>query len=228
MSDVLRCEVGVTRDWDEDACDKPAVGGPDLGRRRVVSSLKQAARLAIADPPYPPRTCADGSRIARASRWYGDGQRSRKDSPADFHPDAARWDDPAEHRLLLEHLDATYDGWAIATTPDGLSAYGELPPAARIMAWVKRNGAAGSHRIRGCWEAVIVSPPPDRRGGNGLVEDVLIAGRPNAGFVGAKPALWVTWVLAALGHDPEIDTVDDLFPGTGIVSRIAAQGVISL
>jgi hypothetical protein len=125
-----------------------------------VSGLKQAARLAIADPPYPPRTCADGSRIARASRWYGDGQRSRKDSPADFHPDAARWDDPAEHRLLLERLDATYDGWAIATTPDGLSAYGELPPAARIMAWVKRNGAAGSHRIRGCWEAVIVSPPP--------------------------------------------------------------------
>jgi hypothetical protein len=192
-----------------------------------VSGLKQAARLAIADPPYPPRTCADGSRIARASRWYGDGQRSRKDSPADFHPDAARWDDPAEHRLLLERLDATYDGWAIATTPDGLSAYGELPPAARIMAWVKRNGAAWSHRIRGCWEAVIVSPPPDRRGGNGLVEDVLIAGRPNAGFVGAKPALWVTWVLAALGHDPDIDTVDDLFPGTGIVSRIAAQGVLS-
>lgn len=71
------------------------------------------------------------------------------------------------------------------------------------------------------------APPPGRRGGNGLVEDVLIAGRPNAGFVGAKPALWVTWVLAALGHDPEIDTVDDLFPGTGIVSRIAAQGVLS-
>ena len=26
MSDVLRCEVGVTRDGDMDACDKPAVG----------------------------------------------------------------------------------------------------------------------------------------------------------------------------------------------------------
>lgn len=54
-------------------------------------------RLAIADPPYPPFV-GSGGRKNRASRRYGDGQRSRKDARmvADFHPEAHRWDDPDE------------------------------------------------------------------------------------------------------------------------------------
>lgn len=94
-------------------------------------------RLAIADPPYPPFV-GSGGRKNRASRWYGDGQRSRKDARmvADFHPEAHRWDDPAEHRALLEFLLDEFDGWAIATSPDGVAAYGPLPAACRLMAWV--------------------------------------------------------------------------------------------
>jgi hypothetical protein len=118
-----------------------------------------------------------------------------------------------------------YDGWAIATVPDGLAAYGALPPGARIMAWFKRIGQPGGHRIHSLWEPVIVYPPIGRRDnrGRGCVPDVLIATAPRVGFVGAKPAAWVTWVLDALGYEQDIDTVDDPFPGSGAVTAAVAQ-----
>jgi hypothetical protein len=34
------------------------------------------------------------------------------------------------------------------------------------------------------------------------------------GLVGAKPAEFNVWMLDLLGFDPELDTIDDLFPGT--------------
>jgi hypothetical protein len=179
-------------------------------------------RLAIADPPYPPFIGA-GGRKNRASRWYGHGQRSRTDRPADFHPDAAEWDDPARHRQLLQDLIATYDGFAIATSPDGLAAYGALPAECRVLAWFKPNAAPGSHRLRSTWEPVILYPPKGRRsnrGGVGMIPDVLIEPIPMAAkFRGAKPRRWTEWVLAAMSHDPDTDTVDDLFHGSGLVSQ---------
>lgn len=183
-------------------------------------------RLAIADPPYPPFVGA-GGRKNRASRWYGDGQRSRTDRPADVHPDAAEWDEPARHRRLLVELLDGWDGFAIATSPDGLAAYGPLPAAARLLAWVKPNAQPGAHRLRSMWEPVILFPPSGRRSniGVGQVPDVLTAPAPG-GFIGAKPREWVEWVLAALSYDAETDTVDDLFPGSGAVSAVLAQGTL--
>lgn len=178
-------------------------------------------RLAIADPPYPP-FIGSGGRKNRASRWYGTGQRSRKDRPADQHPDAADWDEPGRHRALLVELLDAYDGWAIATSPDGIAAYGELPAAVRIMAWVKPNASPGAHRLRSLWEPVLIYPPVGRRsnrGGVGAVPDVLTANAPRIGFPGAKPEAWTRWVLAALTHDPAVDEVVDLFPGSGAVAR---------
>jgi len=177
-------------------------------------------KLAIADPPYPPFVGV-GGRKNRASRWYGTGQRSTTDVPADQHPDAHQWDEPERHRRLLCDLVEIYDGWAIATSPDGLSAYGALPVGCRVMAWVKPNAVPGAHRIRSMWEPVIVFPPAGRRsnrGGVGAVPDVLVEPAPRIGFRGAKPAAWTRWVLAALTHDPVADTVDDLFRGSGAVS----------
>lgn len=176
-------------------------------------------RLAIADPPYPPFVGA-GGRKNRASRWYGSGQRSRTDRPADFHAEASDWDDPARHRQLLVDLLAEYDGFAIATSPDGLAAYGPLPAACRLMAWVKPNAAPGSHRLISRWEPVILFPPEGRRsnrGGAGSVGDVLVESAPRIGFRGAKPRRWTEWVLAAMSYDPTADTVDDLFQGSGLV-----------
>lgn len=177
-------------------------------------------RLAIADPPYPP-FIGSGGRKNRASRWYGFGQRSVSDRPADQHPDAARWDDPAEHRQLLERLTNVCDGWAIATSPDGLAAYGTLPSACRIMAWVKPNALPGSHRLRSLWEPVILYPPAGRRsnrGGIGMVPDVLTCPAPRVGFKGAKPPEWTRWVLDALTYDPDADEVIDVFAGSGSVA----------
>lgn len=179
-------------------------------------------KLAIADPPYPPFVGA-GGRKNRASRWYGNGQRSRKDVVADFHPEAHKWDDPAEHRALLLQLLDEYDGFGIATSPDGLAAYGELPAACRIMAWIKPNGQPGAHRLRSTWEPVILYPPAGRRsnrGGRGSIADTLVANAPRIGFKGAKPPEWTAWVLDALSHDPSQDTVADLFPGSGAVGWV--------
>lgn len=182
-------------------------------------------KLAIADPPYPP-FIGSGGRKNRASRWYGTGQRSKKDRPADQHPEAHLWDDPATHRALLERLLVEFDGWAIATSPDGLAAYGTLPAACRIMAWIKPNASPGSHRIRSLWEPVILYPPEGRRsnrGGVGMTPDVHTAPAPRSGFPGAKPESWTRWVLDAMTYDPTADEVHDLFEGSGAVSIAVAS-----
>ncbi|WP_375490248.1 hypothetical protein [uncultured Jatrophihabitans sp.] len=196
-------------------------------------------RLAIADPPYPPQyserydTAAGGTRItmrSRAQRWYGTDRRSGNGKPADVHPAANEWDSPRRHRDLLEQLLDQYDGWAIATTPDGLDHYRPLPIPCRTLAWVKTTGGIpGGHRIRSSWEPVIAYPPRGRRGRaehGRQVRDVLIAAPGVRNFIGSKPAAWTRWVLDALGYDPETDTVDDLFPGSGAVSAEIARGVL--
>lgn len=181
-------------------------------------------RLAIADPPYPPifserRDLADGGMRgysrSRAVRWYGGGTEA-----SDHHPDASRWDDLREHRALLAHLVAEFDGWAIATTPDGLGAYHPLPVSARIMAWHRQNAMPGGHRLVSRWEPVIVFPPEGRRARTTgpRVSDVLTTAIPQLGFTGAKPPEWTRWVLDALGFDPAEDEVIDLFPGSGGVA----------
>lgn len=192
------------------------------GRPAIVGQRgEEGMKLAIADPPYPP-FIGSGGRKNRASRWYGDGQRSVTDRPSDFHEDAASWDDPATHRALLVRLLDEFDGFAIATSPDGIAAYGELPSAMRIMAWVKPNAQPGSHRLRSMWEPVLLYPPVGRRsnrGGVGAMSDVLTCNAPRVGFIGAKPPEWTQWVLAALTHNPDEDEVHDLFPGSGLVTK---------
>lgn len=196
-------------------------------------------RLAIADPPYPPTfgvrydTAAGDPRItvrSRATRWYGAGPRGATDSaPADFHPDAGRWDDLDEHRKLLAHLVAEYDGWALATTPDGLGAYHPLPIGANVLAWVNPRGMPGGARLQQRWEAVIVSIPVARRprSAGQRVSTVLVEASPRIGFAGAKPTGWTKWVLDVLGYDPATDTVDDLFPGSGSVSNAIGQQALA-
>lgn len=193
-------------------------------------------RLVIADPPYPAFRGSGGSK-QRASRWYGDNPRASSDRPADVHPDARLWDDDATHRALLKRLMDEADGWAIATSPDGMRAYGDLPSAVRIMSWIKPNAQPGAHRLRSCWEPVLLMPPPGRRsnrGGRGQIDDYLVCNAPRIGFIGAKPPEWTRWVLDALCYEPA-DELVDLFNGSGAVARAAglwcessAQEVLAL
>jgi hypothetical protein len=184
-------------------------------------------RLAYADPPYPP--ARDGKN--RASRWYGDAPLSSTDVPADFHVDAKEWDDPLRHRQLAEALLRDFDGWAIATTPDGIRFYEPLPGPVKVCAWVRPNVLPSPSRIRSMWEAVLVFPPEGRRNsrnGVGTVDNVLTCAAPRIGFAGAKPAEYVEWVLALIGYEPEKDEVVDVFPGSGSVSAVLAQGRLTL
>lgn len=190
------------------------------------------ATLAIADPPYPPNLLAAGHGTqTRADRWYGgnDTRTGADYRTADYHPDAAEWNDPARHRELLADLAARFDGWAIATTPDAVAAvYPPLPIGTRVMAWHKLRALPTGHRIASSWEAVLVYPPPDRRSsrGRGQLPDLLRCPAPQGSFAGAKPAAWTRWVLDALGYDPDTDTLVDMFPGSGAVARAASQGTL--
>lgn len=197
------------------------------------------ARLAIADQPYPPRVydrpdLAGGARRtlirSRARRWYGDQGPTDKSSGevADFHPDAAVWDTLEAHQQLIEHLHAEFEGWALATALDGAEWYHPLPAGTRHMVWHKPNSMPNGSRLASSCELVLVYIPHGRRlrGPGRQMPDLLIAPPPNARFAGAKPVSWTRWVLDALGYDPDIDDLVDLFPGSGLVAAAAAQGVL--
>jgi hypothetical protein len=190
-------------------------------------------RLAIADPPYPPRfserrdTPGGPLRVtgrSRAVRWYGEPPGVLRKNPggtkaADFHPAAADYDSLTVHRALIERLCDEYDGWAIATTPDSLGAYHPLPISARVMAWTRTRPIPGGHRIVSAWEAVVVLPPESRRSrysGPRMIDTLQTPVPNDVGFAGAKPPDWTRWVLEVMGVAAG-DTVDDLFPGSGSV-----------
>ena len=142
---------------------------------------------------------------------------------ASQHPDAADYDDPAVHLALLSGLLREYDGFVLATTTPGLRLYLPHTPAdVRTGTWVKP--AAGNHRqvrVSYAHEHVLFRTP--RRGGiaHNRRADVLIAQTVvrNRGTVGAKPPAWTRWVLDLLGYRPGVDTVTDLFPGSGLVQE---------
>lgn len=189
------------------------------------------ANLCIADPPY----------LGVANLWYGDGPLHGDVSAnfkaisggirkADHHPNAADWDNPDTHRRMVESIQEKYDGWAIAMKPSSLWAYlSWVSPAAGICvaAYCKKNAMpTNSHPFR-AWEPVLLKVPEGRRsGGRDFITLDWKVDNPPKGFAGAKSSTWTRWVLDMLGYDPEQDTVDDLFHGSGAVAAEVAQGVL--
>ena len=178
-------------------------------------------RLAIADPPYLGRArYYDGS---DRPKYHGKGRMGKS---ADAHPNAGAWDDPATHKGLIADL-AAYDGWAIAMSRDSLPLYLSCAPTARVAVWHNPAAWPPGNRIHATWEPVLLHIPEPRRAGPPSVKDVLISVPPRrSGFIGAKPPAWTRWVLDMLGYDPETDTVDDLFGGSGAVTAEINQGVL--
>jgi hypothetical protein len=146
------------------------------------------------------------------------------------HPDARIWDDPFEHRRLVQRLNGHYpDGWAMSlSTPSLKVILPFCPDDVRIAAWVKPF-AAFKRNVRNAytWEPVIL------RGGRMSSKDGAPVTRDHLaepitlqrGLTGAKPDRFCRWVLDMLGY-VDGDQVDDLFPGTNSMDRVLRQGVL--
>ncbi len=164
-------------------------------------------KFAYADPPY----------IGQARRHY--------DCPE------------VDHKLLIVRLCDEYpDGWALsASSPTLREILNLCPNDVRIAAWVK-SFCAFKRGVRPAyaWEPVIFRggrnpvngykaaiPPKD--GKQVTPKDFIIAPITlKKGLVGAKPETVCRWILDLLNVQPG-DVVDDIFPGTGIMTRVAAE-----
>ena len=160
-------------------------------------------RLAYADPPY----------VGQAKKHYG--------REASFRGEV-------DHAQLAKRL-TTYDGWALSVSSPSLHVVLPLFPKARIAAWVKpfsifKPGVNPAYS----WEPVIFQPArsgKERRGGrqNPTVRDwVAVNITLRKGLVGVKPPDFCFWLFELLGAEAG-DSLDDLFPGTGAVSRAWAS-----
>lgn len=142
------------------------------------------------------------------------------------HPDALDWDDPEQHRRLIQKIADEYpDGWAMSASVPSLHVLLPMCPVdCRILAWVKPFAIFKPNvGLAYTWEPVIL------RGGRKItreqntVKDHLACSITlKKGLTGAKPAEFCRWILAALNFQ-EGDTLDDLFPGTGIMEATISE-----
>lgn len=151
--------------------------------------------FAYADPPYP----------GLAKKYYSD------------QPSFAG---EVDHRALIASLEASaYDGWALSTSAAALRDVLPLcPSGARVTAWVKPIGASPrTFGIHNTWEPLIVVRGRALRGG---VRDWLRAqpARFGGSLPGRKPLSFCAWLFDLLGM-VRGDTLDDLFPGSGVITR---------
>ena len=166
------------------------------GCSRTMTDNPHYRRLAYADPPYP----------GQAARWY----------------DCAEID----HAELIGRLEG-YDGWALSTSAPALRDVLALcPDEVRVAIWHIPDSEPPGNRGRWwwSWEPVII------RGGQptSTMRDVLTCFKVNSQarariIAGQKPAAFCRWVLDLLGY-VDGDQLDDLYPGSGVMSREAAQG----
>lgn len=156
-------------------------------------------RLAYADPPYP----------GLSRKYYGD------------QPSYAG---EVDHAALIASLTAGYDGWALSTSARALRDVLPLcPPEARVAAWVKPSGAApatrGAHNL---WEPVIYMPARLRQPGFRDWASFKPARGGDSTLIGRKPIGFCAWMFQLIGASP-VDSLDDMFPGSGVVGRAWGQ-----
>jgi hypothetical protein len=162
-----------------------------------------------------------------------------------FHGDDGQcWDDLDTHRQLIARLVREYpDGWALSATSSSLRDLLPLcPPDTRVAGWCKTFGAFKKGvRPAYMWEPVLFwrgrNPgagyrhlPPPKDGKQNTPKDfheadaLLAPITLRKGFTGAKPESFCRWVLDLLNAQPG-DVLDDLFPGTGVMGRVAAEAL---
>lgn len=156
-------------------------------------------KLGYADPPYP--GCAD---------LYRD------------HPDYAG---EVNHVALVEQLEDSFAGWVLHTsaTPAAIALLAPLvvKTGARWGSWVK--GFAAFKRnvsVAYAWEPVIIKAARKPVVSKRLVmrDWIECSITLKRGLTGAKPEAVCHWAFELLGARPD-DQLEDLFPGTGAVSK---------
>lgn len=152
-------------------------------------------RFAYADPPYP----------GLARKYY------------QHEPTYAG---EVDHAALIASLEASgYDGWALSTSRDALRTVLPLcPEGAKVCPWVKPIGVSSKTRgLHNTWEPLIVVRGRELQPGK---RDWLCAqpARGGGSLPGRKPLAFCAFLFDALGMLPG-DEFNDLFPGTGVVSR---------
>ena len=169
-------------------------------------------KFAYADPPYL------GTSKFGAAHHYDK-----------YHNQAGDFDRIETHIALIAQLVADFpDGWAMSLGTNSLRLLlPECPAEIRVCVWVKGwcSWKPGVHP-KYAWEPVLLAGGRKRPGvavrdwwqGN-------VATRQE--IPGSKPIGFCRWVLDLLGYDDTLDILDDLFPGTGVMDAVAAQGVIA-
>jgi hypothetical protein len=158
------------------------------------ASLRADLRLAYADPPYPGK--------------------------AHLYPENAEVD----HAELVARL-CEFDGWALSTDETNLRYVLSLcPPRTRVLAWCRTNAPPMLPMPWASWEPVLVVPA--RTKDVPAVRSFLSDGAPlgfhqQDGLTGQKSRGFCEWVVRALGA-LEGDTLEDVFPGTGIMGATFA------
>jgi hypothetical protein len=159
-------------------------------------------KFAYADPPY-----------------FGCGHRYRE-----HHVDADDWDFIETHVKLIDRLTNDYeDGWALSCSSPSLGRMlFECPEGCRVAAWVKPFAVFKPNvNPAYAWEPVIFWGGRKGDRSRATVRDWLSKEITlQKGLVGAKPAAFCEWILDLLGFDHTQDTLDDLFPGTGIMGQV--------
>lgn len=181
-------------------------------------------KFAYADPPY--FGCC-----ALYDHFHGD--------------DGLCWNDLDTHGRLIDRLTREYpDGWAMSASTPSLRVLLPLVLSdVRIGAWVKTFSAfKRGVRPAYAWEPVLwrggrnpsvgfPHPPPVLGGEQTTPKDFFETHIPvglaapitlQKGLTGAKPEAFCEWVLQLLNYRSG-DTLVDLFPGTGIMAKVAAR-----
>jgi len=183
--------------------------------RCELAKLDQPMTLAYADPPYPGKA------------WH------YREEPSY----AGEVDIPS----LLLRL-ASFDGWALSTSakalPEVLAACINLHLTVRVAAWLHRSRPHKTARILNGWEPLIFAggrtlishgrPPDPALEADWLhplqVTDALCGPNPRqrptlpTSCIGMKPPEFSDWLFRLLGALPG-DTLIDVFPGSGMVTR---------
>lgn len=164
-------------------------------------------RFAYADPPY----------IGQARKHYS------------HDVNCAEVDHGALFRRLVE-----YDGWALSLSSPSLEEIMHLArvnvgkDVVRVGGWFKPFAVFKPNVNPGyTWEPVIFYPGPRKRTrAEPTTRDWVEAEDPDCikanitlkkGLAGAKPEPFCRWLPDLMGMTPD-DTLDDLYPGTGVVT----------